>query len=73
MDYDELVRRGIAVGQSDIATDSINFVFGEERYSIPTYYALGKDCLAMHNGYFYEAKIDRLRALSVKLQGAGNG
>jgi hypothetical protein len=59
--FDALYERGIAVGQSDIKNDVVNFVFRDEKYSFPTLKVYGflEDT---HMG-FYWAPIDKLREL----------
>jgi len=61
LDPDENVyKAGIAVGLPDIKNDEITFRFKKELFSIPTYDAVA---ISYFNGYFYEAKIAKLRAL----------
>lgn len=58
--YDALYERGIAVGHSDIKTDTMSFTFRDENFTFPTIKAYP---LAQYNGYFYVAPIDKLREL----------
>lgn len=55
--------QGIAVGWSDIKTDSLVFEFRKERFQFPTIEAFP---IATWNGYFYTAKVKALRALQEK-------
>ena len=69
MDYAELTRRGVAVGESDIREDSITFRFGkkgEHSVTFPT--AAVAHGLAQFNGYFYEASIEEVKKLAAKLR-----
>lgn len=59
--YKELYDAGVAVGQSDIRNDTIEFYFRDERFAFPTVAVIPH--IAKHNGYFYEADIDDLRKL----------
>ena len=60
---------GIAFGDSNIRNDTIVFRFRDEVFELPSMQAVK---IATHNGYFYEAHIDDLRALS-KTLGERNG
>ena len=53
--------QGIAAGYSNIKTDTIDFFYEEEKFSIPTIRAME---VAKWNGYFYAAKIDDVRKLA---------
>lgn len=53
-------KRGLAVGSSDIRTDSIEFVFEKEKFRFP---ALEVMDLCEQNGTFYTVKVKKLRAL----------
>lgn len=55
--------KGIAVGWSDIKTDSLVFEFRKERFQFPTLEVLP---IAEYNGYFYVAPVKKLRALQKK-------
>jgi len=60
--YESLFRKGVAVGHSDIKTDSVNFIFNDkgvcERFTVPTISTVG---MATYNGYHYTAKVEKLR------------
>lgn len=53
-------RRGFAVGQSDIKTDSVDFVYREEKFNFPSMRVYG---YCVPNGSFYLAKVKVLRKL----------
>ena len=53
-------KRGLAVGQSDIRTDSIDFAYKNEKFTFP---ALQVMEICKQNGSFYTAKVTKLRAL----------
>lgn len=55
-----LYDRGMAVGESDIRTDSMKFNFRGEEFIFPTAKVAP---YAFYNGYFYECPIDKLREL----------
>mgnify|MGYP001602711862 FL=1 len=55
--------RGLAVGQSDIRNDAIDFRFKDERFTFP---ALEVFDLCKQNGTFYTVKVKKLRALRNK-------
>ena len=63
--FSELYKKGIAVGETDIHSDTISFRFKDELFSFntsdldPSVYG--------HNGYFYEAKVKELRKEHKKL------
>ncbi len=61
--YDDHFKRNVAVGASCISSDTINFVFREEEFSVPTISTVG---IATYNGTIYTAKVDKLRNI-VKL------
>jgi len=61
MSYERLFERNVAVGQSEISTDTLLFRFREEIYSVPTISTVG---IATFNGEFYTAKVDKLRTLA---------
>ena len=61
--YAALYARGIAVGHSEIRTDSLEFAFRTERFTVPTMCAYGPDAIANYNGLFYTARVDDLRKL----------
>ena len=58
--YAALYDRGVAVGWSDIKTDSMHFEFKGEKFTFSTRRA---NPVATWNGYFYVAPIDKLREL----------
>ena len=61
--YASLYARGIAVGHSDIRTDTLEFAFRAKRFTVPTMCAYGPEAIASYNGYFYTARVDDLRKL----------
>ena len=61
--YEGVYKRGIAVGQSNILTDTMTFRFKDELFEFPIIEVIH---IAHHNGYYYEAKVKRLRALRAK-------
>ncbi len=54
-------RRGLAVGQSDIRNDAIDFTYREEKYTFPT---IRVAQLCVTDGSFYLAKVEALRKLA---------
>ena len=61
--FSEVYKKGLAVGKSDIRTDEMHFRFRNELFTFPL--------LVVHpfmtfNGYFYIAKVGRLRTLKKK-------
>jgi hypothetical protein len=60
-DYPEVFKRGIAVGFADIKRDEMTFRYKDELFTFPAL-----DCIhiAKYNGYFYEARIAKLRKLA---------
>ena len=54
-------RRGFAVGRADIKTDSIDFVFKDEKWNFPSLRVVG---LCRSNGTFYIASPKALRKLA---------
>ena len=61
--FSEVYKKGLAVGQSDIRTDEMNFRFRDELFTFPL--------LIVHpfmtfNGYFYTAEVMKLRTLKKK-------
>lgn len=67
--FSELYDAGIAVGDSDIRTDTITFHFKKEKFHFPTIAVIPH--IATFNGYFYEADIDALRKLEREAAGGG--
>jgi len=65
--YEELFKKDIAVGHSNIQTDSIDFRFKDEHFSLPTVSTIG---IATFNGYFYTGKVKKLRALLKEIEDA---
>ena len=61
--YEELFAKGVAVGMSDVFNDQIVFKFKEEVFEVPTVSSVG---IATYNGYFYTAKVDKLRGWEKK-------
>ena len=61
--YSEVYKRGIAVGHSDVRTDTIMYRFKGETFTFPTSVAWP---FGRYNGYFYEAAIDDLRKLEAE-------
>lgn len=55
-----LAARGVALGHSDIRSDTMTFRFRGETFTFPTRKA--KE-IAVYNGFFYEARIEDLRRL----------
>lgn len=62
MTFDGLYKRGIAVGESNIKTDTMTFRFKSEVFEFPTSRVLPS--VAIYNGYFYEASVKALRKLA---------
>ena len=60
-----LYKKGIAIGSSDIRTDTMSFVFRKEQFTFPTLKCFH---LSFFNGYFYEAKVKALRKLKTMLE-----
>ena len=60
-DFQEVFKRGIAVGYADVKRDEMTFRYKDELFTFPTF-----DCahVATFNGYFYEIKIAKLRKLA---------
>ena len=69
--FSELYDAGIAVGRSDIRTDTIQFSYRKEQFDFPTIAVIPH--IAKHNGYFYEADIDELRKLEAAFGMEKNG
>ena len=61
--YKALYDSGRAIGEPDIKTDCMVFRFNDEVYEIPL---SDINPWALHNGYFYEIPIERLRKLAKK-------
>jgi len=61
--YEDLYAKGVAVGESDVVNDQIVFRFKEELFEVPTVSTVG---IATYNGYFYTAKVDKLRGWEKK-------
>ena len=61
--YEDLYAKGVAVGESDVVNDQIVFRFKEELFEVPTVSSVG---IATYNGYFYTAKVDKLRGWEKK-------
>ena len=59
--FEPLHKKGIAVGSSNIRTDSIDFTFRKEKFSFNCEKVLPD--IAKYNGYFYVAKVSDLRKL----------
>ena len=60
--YKQVYDSGRAVGEVDIRTDSMVFRYNDEVFEIPL--SSGKiNPYALHNGYFYEIPIERLRKI----------
>ena len=55
-----LYKKGIAVGQSNIYQDIMNFRYKKEEFIFPTMAVFN---LMSYNGYFYTAPVKKLRAL----------
>ena len=66
MMFDAVYARGIAVGHSDVKTDTITFRFRNETFTFPI--AAAHE-VARYNGYFYEASIDDIRKLEAATSG----
>lgn len=71
--YNSLYDKGIAVGHSDVTNDALVFRWRDELFTIPGRYLFGKEAVASHNGYFYEAKVSKLRKLTQLLKEHGDG
>lgn len=61
--FKELNDRGLAIGSSNICADTMSFDYRDEHFEFP---AMEVFRLATHNGYFYTAPIEKLRALAKK-------
>lgn len=57
---EEFFSKGVALGRSDVMTDTVEFRFRDERYSFPTISTVG---IATWNGNYYTAKVEKLRKL----------
>lgn len=71
--YEALFARDVAVGHSNIRTDTIDFRFRDETFSVPTVSTIG---IGTWNGHFYTTKIKKLRELMKRVleqQESGNG
>jgi hypothetical protein len=66
--YSEVYKKGYAVGHSNVRTDTMTLRFHDELYEMPTGVATE---VARWNGYFYEAKIEQLRALHARRKSNG--
>jgi hypothetical protein len=64
--YAGVYERGIAVGHSDVKSDTMVFRFRDEKFELPSIDAMR---VARYNGYFYEAHIDDLRRLETEKAG----
>lgn len=65
--FQALYDRGIAVGQSDISTDTMFFRYGDEKWEFPTPKV---SPFIENSGYgFYTAPVDRLRELEREAAG----
>ena len=53
-------KRGLAVGQPDIRSDSIYFSYKDEKFNFPALQVIG---ICKQNGSFYTAKVKKLREL----------
>ena len=62
---EEIYKHGIAVGQTNIRTDSMILRWRDEVYEFPLTEALR---VARYNGYWYEGKIKDIRKLARKLK-----
>lgn len=56
-------RRGLAVGQTDIRNDAIDFTYRDEKFTFPTM-RVYQHCVP--NGSFYLAKVKVLRKLAAQ-------
>ena len=63
--YEEVYKRGIAVGQTNIRTDSMTLRWKRKVYEFPLSDAMR---IARYNGYWYEAAIKRVRELAKELK-----
>ena len=61
--FEGVYRRGVAVGESNIRTDTMTFRWRDEVFEFSTSDALK---VAVYNGYFYEAKVKQLRKLALE-------
>ena len=59
--FEGVYKRGLAWGEADILRDEMTFRFREELFTFPIIDVYG---IATFNGYFYEAKIRKLRELA---------
>lgn len=65
--HENLHKQGIAVGSSDIRSDTITFRWRDETFTFAAL-LLFSPPVAFYNGYFYEAKVKKLRALKRKMR-----
>lgn len=69
--FEALFDRNVAVGESEIHSDSVIFRWRDEIWTVPTISTVG---IATFNGNFYTAKVDKVRALAVRVdEMRGNG
>lgn len=71
--YEGVYKRGVAVGQTDIRTDTMTFRFKDELFEFPLPSVFH---LAKYNGYWYEADVKKLRSLRKRMahrKGIKNG
>ena len=68
--YEALFKRNVAVGESQISSDTIFFRFKHEEFVIPTCSSVG---IATFNGECYTAKVDKLRKLMELIEESLNG
>lgn len=60
-----IYKRGIAVGHSNVRSDTLTFRWQDETFTFPC--ADVPSSVYYYNGYFYEAKVKQLRALARRL------
>lgn len=57
-----IYKRGLAIGETNIRTDTMTFRFRDEVYEFPLGEAL---TVAKYNGYWYEARVKNVRKLAL--------
>ena len=62
------VKRGIAIGISDIKSDAIHFRYRDKTWDFSTFEVVPH--IAKYNGIYYEASVKKLKKLAEEL---GNG
>jgi len=67
--FESVYERGLAVGHSNVRTDTMTFRFRDEVFELPTNKLHG---IMQWNNLFYEARVDDLRRVE-REQASGTG